>query len=626
MMALRRLSARTALTILLVLIGAAWGGFLGVRHLAGRASALDALENLSLDWRYSLSGPRVPPRGVVIAAIDEATIHEAGAFPLPRSALAQIVRGIARLNPQAICVDILLLDPGNAEADRELADALRATRSVIGAVAQFGHDDADEVAPTGPGEALIPMPSHILWPQEIFRAAAQPGLSNVSTDRSGVPRYVPLLYEYQGAIVPSFALASAAAALNTDPVLGTDEVKLRARPVELDLGYHLPLRFYGPSGGFKDFSAWQAVSGTLDPDEVRGQVVVLGATATGTGDRFATPFDRTTPGVEIFATAISNLIAGDGLVRDHATRVIDATIAVVLPGIAVLLLALGPFWLAIALTTLAFLAWIVALVVAFNAGYWLSFAVPAAAAVPIAVTYGVARLWVEQHAVQRMAAETDVLRRFQAPGLLALLDKDPQLLMKPVRQQAAIVFVDLSGFTGLTEALGPAWTRDVLVGLHELIERAATAHRGFVVSYMGDGAMMVFGLPRPQPGDATNALAAVAQLHRDIVEWLDTLPPVARGKLAPRFGGHFGPVILSRLGAADHQHIAATGDTVNVASRLMEVAKQRGAPIAVSEELCRAADATGDKEFDLGEPVAIDIRGRAEPLSVRFAGLGAVHA
>ncbi len=627
MMALRRPAARTTLTILFVLIGAAWGGYLGLRHIAGRASALDALENLSLDWRYSLTGPRTPPRGVVIAGIDEATIHEAGAFPLPRSALAQIVRGIARLNPQVICVDILLLDPGNAETDRELADALHATRSVIGAVAQFGHDDADGGAAARPGEALIPMPSHILWPQEIFRAAAQPGLSNVSTDRSGVPRYVPLLYEYQGAIVPSFALASAAAALNTDPVLGNDEVKLRARPVELDLGYHLPLRFYGPSGSFKDFSAWQAVSGTLDPNEVRGQVVVLGATATGTGDRFATPFDRTTPGVEIFATAISNLIAGDGLIRDRTTRVIDAGIAMALPGIAVLLLALRPFWLAIVLTTLAFFAWIAGLVVAFNAGYWLSFAVPAAAAVPIAVTYGVGRLWVEQRAVQRMAAETDVLRRFQAPGLLALLDKDPQLLMKPVRQQAAIVFVDLSGFTGLTEALGPAWTRDVLVGLHELIERAATAHRGFVVSYMGDGAMMVFGLPAPQPGDASNALAAVARLHHDITEWLQTLPPVARGKLAPRFGSHFGPVILSRLGAADHQHIAATGDTVNVASRLMEVAKHRGAPIAASEDLCRAAGAPGNAAaFDLGEPVEIDIRGRAEPLSVRFAGLGAVHA
>jgi adenylate cyclase len=66
---------------------------------------------------------------------------------------------------------------------------------------------------------------------------------------------------------------------------------------------------------------------------------------------------------------------------------------------------------------------------------------------------------------------------------------------------------------------------------------------------------------------------------------------------------------------------------VNVASRLMEVAKQRGAPIAVSEDICRAAGAVGGAvALDLSEPVAIDIRGRAEPLSVRFAGLGAVHA
>jgi adenylate cyclase len=86
-------------------------------------------------------------------------------------------------------------------------------------------------------------------------------------------------------------------------------------------------------------------------------------------------------------------------------------------------------------------------------------------------------------------------------------------------------------------------------------------------------------------------------------------------------------VILSRLGTADHQHITATGDTVNVASRLMEVAKQHGAPIVVSEDLCRAAGAPGETiALDLGEPVAIDIRGRAEPVAVRFGGLGAVHA
>jgi adenylate cyclase len=228
MMVLRRPSARATLTILFVLIGAAWGGFLGLRHLAARASALDALENLSLDRRYSLAGPRTPPPR------RRHRRHRRGDHPPGRrvSAAAQCARadraGDCRHNPQVICVDVLLLDPGNAEADRELADALHAGRSIIGAVALFGRDAADEVAAASPGDAFIQMPSSILWPQEVFRAAAQPGLSNVSTDLSGVPRYVPLLFEYQGAIIPSFALASAAAALNTDPVLGNDEVKLRA--------------------------------------------------------------------------------------------------------------------------------------------------------------------------------------------------------------------------------------------------------------------------------------------------------------------------------------------------------------------------------------------------------------
>jgi adenylate cyclase len=291
----------------------------------------------------------------------------------------------------------------------------------------------------------------------------------------------------------------------------------------------------------------------------------------------------------------------------------------VLPALAVLLLALRPLWLGIALTTLTFVVWDGALV-----GALLHPQPPDAIgdgdgnrrgrgnseAQPVALCEG---------DVERFASETETLRRFQAPGLLALLAKDPQLLAKPVRQQAAILFVDLSGFTGLTEALGPAWTRDLLVELHELIERAATDHHGFVVSYMGDGAMIVFGLPAPQPGDAASAFAAVKRLHRDLTAWIGNLPPVAVGKLWPRVGGHFGQVILSRLGAADHQHIAATGDTVNVASRLLEVSKQNNAPIAVSEDLYRAAGLPGiAAEQGLGEVMEIDIRGRAHSLSVRL--------
>src|SRR5258708_29984903 len=134
---------------------------------------------------------------------------------------------------------------------------------------------------------------------------------------------------------------------------------------------------------------------------------------------------------------------------------------------------------------------------------------------------------------------------------------------------------------------------------------------------------MLCGLPAPQAGAAPGACAPHNRLHRDLTAWLDTLPPVALGKLSLRVGGHFGPVILSRLGAADHQHIAATGDTVNVASRLLEVSKQHNAPIAVSEDLYRAAGVPGTAiENGLGEAMEIDIRGRAHSVSVRLGGVG----
>ena len=99
----------------------------------------------------------------------------------------------------------------------------------------------------------------------------------------------------------------------------------------MDLGYHMPLRFYGPEGSFKRISAAQVLRGGLDPEALRGKVVVVGVTAAGSGDLFATPFDRVAPGVEVFATAIGNLLAGDGLARTRSTRRIDAAAAVALP-------------------------------------------------------------------------------------------------------------------------------------------------------------------------------------------------------------------------------------------------------------------------------------------------------
>ena len=157
--------------------------------------------------------------------------------------------------------------------------------------------------------------------------------------------------------------------------------------------------------------------------------------------------------------------------------------------------------------------------------------------------------------------------------------------------------------------------------MQTLVEREVTAHRGIVISYMGDGVMAVFGLPKPQSDDAARALTAVESLRQSVSSWLADLPPIARDRLDFRIGLHFGPAVVSRLGSPTQQQITATGDTVNVASRLLEVAKQQHCRVVVTEDLIQAAGAALRPESVNGElfsPLIVSIRGRTSPLQVRI--------
>ena len=436
-----------------------------------------------------------------------------------------------------------------------------------------------------------------------------------------MPRYIPMIYETPDGVIPSFALAAASQALEAQPVLGPDRIEIAGQSRAMDLGYHMPLRFYGPEGSFSRISAVQVLRGGLDPEALRGKVVIVGVTAAGASDSFATPFDRVAPGAEVFATAIGNLIAGDGLARTPSTRRLDAAAAVALPVLMIAFMAMRRPAIGLTLASLVFVLWLAGIFLAFDNGYWLSVAAPLASALPLTVGFAAARSIVERRAGTKIAAERSTLARFHSPALLDQLLKEPDFLEKPIREDVAVMFLDLSGSTAVAEALGPEWTRDLFSAMQTLVEGGVTAHGGVVINYMGDGVLAVFGLPKPQSDDAARALAAVEALLESMTRWLADLPPAARERLDFRIGLNFGPVILSRLGSPTQQQISATGDTVNVASRLLEVAKQQHCRIVVTEDLFQAASATAplaNIDPRLYAPLIVSIRGRASDLPIRI--------
>src|ERR1700728_3622595 len=428
-----------------------------------------------------------------------------------------------------------------------------------------------------------------------------------------------MTYETPAGVAPSFALAAAAQGLGAQPVFSPDRIEIAGQSRAMDLGYHMPLRFYGPKGSFKRISAVQVLRGGLDPEALRGKVVIVGITATGASDTFATPFDRVAPGAEVFATAIGTLLAGDGLARTPWTRRLDAAAGVALPVLMIVLMAMRGAATGFALASLVFVLWLAGVFIAFVNGYWLSVTAPLASVVPLTIGFAAARSIVERRAGTKIAAENSTLARFQSPLLLDQLQREPDFLEKPVRQDVAVMFVDLSGSTGVAEAIGPEGTRDLFSGMQTLVEGEVTAHGGVVITYMGDGVLAVFGLPKPRSDDAGRALAAVEALHESMTAWRAELPPAALKRLDFRIGLHYGPAILSRLGSPTQQQISATGDTVNVANRLLEVAKQQHCRIVVTEDLFQAANApTPSASVNSGyAPLTVSIRGRASDLPVR---------
>ena len=492
-----------------LLVGAA----LGAQEINGLASPLDRIENLTLDWRFLLAGARPAPSSVVIVAIDDEALSEAGSDAPTREMMARLVRALAGFHPRSIAIDIAFLNPRDADADAELASALKAGPAVVAAIGDFDAVDPSNATAESSDLALAPKPSSVLWPIDSIRDAAQVGLANVSTDSSGVPRYIPMIYQTPDGVIPSFALAAASQALEAEPVFGPDRIEIAGQSRAMDLGYHMPLRFYGPEGSFRRISAAQVLRGDLDPEALRGKVVIVGVTAAGASDSFATPFDRVAPGAEVFATAIGNLLAGDGLARTPSTRRLDAAAAIALPVLMIALMAMRRAATGLALASLVFVLWLAGVFLAFVNGYWLSVAAPLASVVPLTVGFAAARSIVERRAGTKIAAERSTLARFHSPLLLDQLLKEPDFLEKPVRQDVAVMFVDLSGSTGVAEALGPEWTRDLFGAMQTLVEGEVTAHGGVVINYMGDGVLAVFGLPKPRSDDAARALAAVEALH-----------------------------------------------------------------------------------------------------------------
>lgn len=232
----------------------------------------------------------------------------------------------------------------------------------------------------------------------------------------------------------------------------------------------------------------------------------------------------------------------------------------------------------------------------------------------LALVIGVA-VYRARSLVERVAREVEDasnLRRF-LPGELrdGLSDAALDKLRTPQRRDVAIAMIDLRGFTELSDTLSGRDVADILQWFRSLVLDAAERHDGLVDKFVGDGAMMIFGLSGNAAQANRNAIAAYAF----ICDAVDRRNADGAG-VAIAAGLHSGPALVGAFGDDRRLEFTALGKTVNIASRLEAMAKEQDLRLVCS---ARALEAAGTPEADFEQLGSVAVRGLADPILV--AGL-----
>jgi adenylate cyclase len=222
-----------------------------------------------------------------------------------------------------------------------------------------------------------------------------------------------------------------------------------------------------------------------------------------------------------------------------------------------------------------------------------------------------------QRAINEARRGANLTRYLPAEIAGQLAESGLTALREGRRQAVAVMFVDIRGFTTLAETMDPAATGRLLADFRRFVVATATPCEGVVDKFIGDAAMLVFGLPSPRPDDARRALnRARALLTGTPGEWARDLEATGgNGAIELRIGLHAGEAFCGAVGDETRLEFTVLGDTVNIAARLEQETKAVGLPLVVSRAFLTAAgEAVDGRNWQqLG---ARTLRGRAQPVDL----------
>ncbi len=622
-------SAATAVAVLMLWV---FGGF-------------ERLEQQSYDWRARLIAPRdEPSEEVALILLDQASLDwaqdEQGiSWPWPRELYAYMLAFLQRADARSVAFDVLYLDSsgygvfddesfGAQIADFErFAGALLLSRESGAEALPFDRAGRARLALAGTSHSLPEFPRAQYPIEEVGAVSLWLGNVNAPADSDGVYRRIEPVARFDGEPIPALGLAAYFAAMparaNEHPTVEA-EVALRTlefdgRTIPLDAQGRALLRFKGGSHDRPAFSAAAILQSELqlqagmdpviDPQELQDRYILFGFSAPGLFDLRPSPLAANTPGVEIHATFLENLLTASFM--RVTPRALDGLVIVMFALLAAFAVSFaGNTQLTVAAYALVLPLPAALALGAYAAGWWLPLVPPLGAAAAALASAGVANYATEGR--QRRFIK-NAFSQYLSPNVIENLINEPERLkLGGERRELSIFFSDLEGFTSLSEGLSPedltALLNEYLSAMTDIIQEQG----GTIDKYEGDAIIAFWNAPLSFEDHAERAVRAALQCQTTLAALRPQFQRRVGKHLRMRIGLNTGAAVVGNMGSRTRFDYTMLGDAVNLAARLEGINKQFGTYTMISADTARALGAG----IPLRELSRVAVVGRGEPVTV----------
>ena len=623
---------------------------------------VELMRDLAFDV-YQRTKPReqdVKASLVRIVDIDDESLARHGQWPWPRTLIAQLVDKLTEAKVAAIGFDIVFSEPDRLsparvirswpktpeterilataddlpDNDKVLASAIARGRVVTGffIVNSSGREPAPKagygVVGESPLRVLFGGPAAVASLPELEAAAKGNGALNWVPARDQVVRRVPAVMRVGEQIYPTLFTellrvgqgAHSYKVRTVNQGAAVEAVQIGRASVPTDAEGRLVV-YFAKRDPERSISAWKILAGNFNPEDFAERIIIFGTSAAGLLDLRATPLDPATPGVEVHAQAIEQVVSGTYLLRpDFSSGAEQVFIFVLCAGVMLLVPRIGAAWAGLigfggAAMAVA-LAWM-----AFDRFGWLLD--PVYPALAVVLVFVLTTLLVYFRTERERQQVRSAFGRYLAPALVERLAADPsRLKLGGELRPMTLLFSDIRGFTGISERFDAEGLTNFMNRYLTPMTEVVLENGGTVDKYIGDAVMAFWNAPLDNPEHAKSAcraaLAMLEQLKLLNAELKDEAEKAGREHIKINIGIGLNSAVccVGNMGSQQRFDYSVLGDGVNLASRLEGQTKAYGVATLIGEETRSLASEFAAIEVDL-----VRVKGKTAPARV-FTLLG----